>query len=146
MPEPDRGVKRGPDGTRRDSRCYPIDGSFACAPCRFRETGARKGSWDETSFAPRRRRPPRRRLRPVDGLWGSDTQSAVERFQRSRGLEPTGTLNAATTNDIRVAAASPAPAHIFQPADATSVRTLQNRLRQLGFYSGPGDGVWGPET
>jgi peptidoglycan hydrolase-like protein with peptidoglycan-binding domain len=26
------------------------------------------------------------------------------------------------------------------------VRTVQNRLRQLGFYDGPADGVWGPGT
>lgn len=84
----------------------------------------------------------------IDGLWGPETQLAVERFQQSRGLEPTGRLNAATENAIRASANAPPPPPLaaLQPTDATSVRTLQNRLRQLGFYNGPAEGVWGPET
>jgi N-acetylmuramoyl-L-alanine amidase len=89
---------------------------------------------------------------PIDGVAGTETQLAMERFQRSRGLDATGTLTPATTAALReeprpapvraVAPAAPAPA----PLDATNVRALQNRLTQLGFYNGPADGVWGPST
>lgn len=33
---------------------------------------------------------------PVDGLWGTGTQAAVERFQRAQGLQPDGQLGPST--------------------------------------------------
>jgi peptidoglycan hydrolase-like protein with peptidoglycan-binding domain len=89
----------------------------------------------------------------VDGVSGPDTRAAVERFQRSRGLAVTGDLNAVTASALRNApvpapAASRAPSApaTVQATDPTSVRTVQNRLRQLGFFADPADGVWGPGT
>lgn len=32
----------------------------------------------------------------IDGVWGQSTQSAIERFQQGRGLQPNGQLNPAT--------------------------------------------------
>ncbi len=32
----------------------------------------------------------------VDGVWGPDSQAALERFQQGRGLQPTGQINPAT--------------------------------------------------
>jgi peptidoglycan hydrolase-like protein with peptidoglycan-binding domain len=32
----------------------------------------------------------------VDGKWGPGSETAVERFQRSRGMQPTGDLTPAT--------------------------------------------------
>jgi peptidoglycan hydrolase-like protein with peptidoglycan-binding domain len=78
---------------------------------------------------------------PIDGMWGPETQAAVERYQQNRGLAVTGKLDDATRNALRVPAASPVAL-----ADPTDVRTIQNRLRQLNFYNGPADGVWGAET
>ena len=90
---------------------------------------------------------------PVDGVSGPDTKAAVERFQRSRGLAVTGDLNAVTASALRSAppparAASRAstPPTAAQATDPTAVRTVQNRLRQLGFFADPADGVWGPST
>jgi peptidoglycan hydrolase-like protein with peptidoglycan-binding domain len=86
---------------------------------------------------------------PIDGIAGAETNRAIERFQQSRGLDPSGTLNTATVeamneNPRPVAAA---PARAAPPAlEATNVRALRNRLRQLGFYTGPVDGVWGTST
>jgi peptidoglycan hydrolase-like protein with peptidoglycan-binding domain len=77
----------------------------------------------------------------TDGLWGPDTRAAVERFQRSRGLAVTGRLDNATLSAIRSAESAP-----IALSDPTDVRTVQNRLRQLNFYNGPADGVWGPST
>ena len=78
---------------------------------------------------------------PIDGLWGPETQTAVERFQRSRGMAVTTRLDGATANAIRTAASRPVVV-----SDPTDVRTIQNRFRQLTFYNGPADGVWGPGT
>jgi len=85
---------------------------------------------------------------PVDGLWGPETQSALLRFQRNRGIEPTGKLDDETANVLRsdAIAINSAAATPVAISDPTDVRTLQNRLRQLGVYGGPADGVWGPDT
>ena len=79
--------------------------------------------------------------RSVDGLWGPDTQAAVERFQRDRGLPVTGRLDGGTLTAIRSTESMP-----IALSDPTDVRTVQNRLRQLNFYTGPADGVWGSST
>jgi len=80
----------------------------------------------------------------VDGVWGPETRAAVERFQLNRGLAVTGDLSPRTTAALR--AAPPVAAAAAQATDPTSVRTVQNRLRQLGFFNAPADGVWGPST
>jgi peptidoglycan hydrolase-like protein with peptidoglycan-binding domain len=40
----------------------------------------------------------------VDGVWGASTESAVERFQQSRGLQPNGQLNPATVSALGLSA------------------------------------------
>lgn len=99
----------------------------------------------------------------VDGVWGPDSQAALERFQQSRGLQVTGQLGeaAAATLGLRPAElveASRAPSGAgaeAAPAAAMSgpggmtpetVRTIQARLRTLGFHRGAVDGIWGPNT
>ncbi len=95
----------------------------------------------------------------VDGVWGPDSQAALERFQQGRGLQVTGQLNPATAATLGlspaelvaaaqgpvppVAAVPPPPMEALSPA---AVRNVQRRLRMLGFYRGPIDGVWGPGT
>lgn len=88
---------------------------------------------------------------PVDGVWGPDSQAALERFQSAHQLQPTGTVNEVTAtalglnpNDL-LTSQQPAmvPATNLRPA---AVRAMQDRLRRLGYYNGPDDGVWGPGT
>jgi peptidoglycan hydrolase-like protein with peptidoglycan-binding domain len=89
----------------------------------------------------------------IDGIWGADSEAALERFQQQHQLQVTGQMNQATAATLGVnpgsllAASMPAPAP--PPADhllPASVRAVQARLGTLGFYSGPVDGVWGQGT
>ena len=90
----------------------------------------------------------------IDGIWGADSQAALERFQQAHQLQVTGQLNQATAATLGLdpnalvatpaaAPAPPPPADHLMPA---SVRTVQARLRTLGFYAGAVDGVWGEGT
>ena len=86
----------------------------------------------------------------IDGIWGADSQAALERFQQAHQLQVTGQLNQATAATLGVdpntLLATPAAAPAPPPPDRLrqgSVRALQARLGSLGFYSGPVDGVWG---
>jgi len=89
----------------------------------------------------------------IDGIWGGDSQAALERFQQAHQLQVTGQLNQATAATLGVdpntLLAAPAAVPTPPPPDRlrqASVRTLQARLGSLGFYSGPVDGVWGAGT
>ncbi|MFH5923038.1 peptidoglycan-binding domain-containing protein [Roseomonas xinghualingensis] len=93
-----------------------------------------------------------------DGVWGPDSQAALERFQQRNGLQVTGQLNQATAatlglNPGDLLAAGPAPSAGAPAADPVSgplsraaVRNVQGRLRALGFYRGGVDGLWGAGT
>lgn len=96
----------------------------------------------------------------ADGVWGLDSQSALERFQQGRGLQVTGQLNQATAatlglNPVELLAARPGVGAGVDAAPAAAasgtlsraaVRNVQARLRSLGFYRGGVDGTWGPGT
>ncbi len=89
----------------------------------------------------------------IDGIWGTDSQAALERFQQAHQLQVTGQLNQATAATLGVdpnaLLATPAAFPTPPPPDRlrqASVRALQARLGSLGFYSGPVDGVWGAGT
>lgn len=85
----------------------------------------------------------------VDGMWGPETQVATERFQRNRGLARTAILDRNTVAELKDETPPDRMTGIARPiniSDPTDVRTIQNRLRQLNFYSGVADGVWGPRT
>ena len=91
----------------------------------------------------------------IDGIWGADSQAALERFQQTNQLQVTGQLNQATAatlgldpntlvaSSVAAQAPPPPPADHLLPA---SVRAVQSRLRTLGFYGGAADGVWGTGT
>src|SRR4051812_34045096 len=46
----------------------------------------------------------------IDGFWGPETQAAVERFQRSRGLQVTGDVDQATATALQAAPPQPSAA------------------------------------
>ncbi len=99
----------------------------------------------------------------ADGVWGPDSQSALERFQQGRGLQVSGQLNQATAatlglNPVELLAARPGAAGTAAATDPAptaaasgtlsraAVRNVQSRLRTLGFYRGRVDGAWGAGT
>ncbi len=94
----------------------------------------------------------------IDGVWGADSVVGLQRFQQTHGLQVTGQLNQVTVATLglnvdalvgspQVAAGQPGSAPPAPAAVAPDqVRAVQGRLRETGFYRGPMDGVWGPET
>lgn len=99
----------------------------------------------------------------IDGQWGPDSVIALQRFQQQHGIQPSGQLNEGTVASLGLnpgmllsgppapatAMAPPpsAPAYAYQPAvSPRGVAAVQDRLRQLGYYRGNVDGVWGAET
>jgi peptidoglycan hydrolase-like protein with peptidoglycan-binding domain len=93
----------------------------------------------------------------VDGVWGPDSQQALERFQQRNGLQVTGQLNQATAAtlglrpaDLLAAGSGPAMGAGAEASmgalSRNSVANVQARLRALGFYRGGVDGMWGAGT
>jgi len=93
----------------------------------------------------------------VDGIWGRDSQEALERFQQTRGLQVTSNLNQATLatmgikpGDLLTLGEQPgtmAGREVHGRAlNAEATRAVQGRLKQLGFYAGDADGIWGDST
>jgi peptidoglycan hydrolase-like protein with peptidoglycan-binding domain len=90
---------------------------------------------------------------PIDGIWGQGTSAAVARFQQNRRLAATGELNQATVSALgldpsRLVSRGYAPRAEIAPAriGPQTTRAVQHQLRHAGFYGGPIDGVWGPNT
>ncbi|WP_207538848.1 peptidoglycan-binding domain-containing protein [Sabulicella rubraurantiaca] len=97
----------------------------------------------------------------ADGVWGPESQAALERFQQTRNLQVTGQLNQATVATLGIppadllasgplqviapGAAPPGP-NAAEPLSPAVIRNVQQRLRILGFYRGAVDGMWGAGT
>ena len=94
---------------------------------------------------------------PIDGVWADGTRAAVERFQSARGIAVTGELNQATVTGMGLdpdrllargyEARPAAPSErVVSTVGPETTRAVQMRLRRLGLYDGPVDGVWGRNT
>ena len=111
----------------------------------------------------------------ADGDFGAATEAAVKSFQAQNGLAVDGKAGTATLNKLYSANAKKAPANVTNTpkptakptktpkvtatpkaesldyylengASGTKVRTLQNRLIELGWLSGQADGKYGNAT
>ena len=87
----------------------------------------------------------------VDGQFGPGTRSAVTEFQQQHGLQSDGIVGPDTSEILYSASALPAitpePTAVPTPTpDTTSTRAVQQRLQELGFYSGMVDGISGSGT
>ncbi len=99
----------------------------------------------------------------ADGVFGTETQSAVKAFQRRNGLTADGKVGSQTLQKLNSSSAvraagsgtvvtTPTPrpgqtATSLQIGDSgTAVRQVQQRLKELGYYTGVLDGEFGEST
>ena len=76
---------------------------------------------------------------PINGLDTAEFRAALATFQTSVGLPPTGIFDAATDAALR-AALGP-----YGEVLAAATADIQRLMTDLGFYTGPIDGVWTDE-
>lgn len=83
----------------------------------------------------------------ADGIYGGSTARAVRIFQYYNGLEQTGEADFATLNLIFSSDAQAPENPLMQlGSSGDDVKTLQTRLRELGFGTGSTDGDFGTTT
>ena len=98
----------------------------------------------------------------IDGSYGSLTVAAVKAFQKRNGLTVDGVAGRTTLNKLNSSSAKLAEDEkeeeddktetdsndeVLRPGSTgTAVKELQYRLRELGYYSGSRDGVYGSGT
>ncbi|HEX3087804.1 MAG TPA: peptidoglycan-binding protein [Ilumatobacteraceae bacterium] len=73
---------------------------------------------------------------PIDGLESPEMTAAVAAFQTSVGLQPTGVVDGNTLGALQASLGA------FSDLFGSSVIGIQQLLTDLGFYTGPIDGVW----
>jgi peptidoglycan hydrolase-like protein with peptidoglycan-binding domain len=78
---------------------------------------------------------------PINGVLNLETQQALQRFQQSYGLNGGNTIVQPIVQPWNVNSNS----STFL-AGVPSIFAIQQRLRELGFYNGQIDGVFGTET
>ena len=86
----------------------------------------------------------------VDGMFGSSTRSAVRAFQGARGLKVTGEVDEITHNAIYGKTPDKPDGDDFvelkKGMSGEAVKTLQQRLKELGYYKGSLQGTFGELT
>ncbi|MBQ7866874.1 MAG: peptidoglycan-binding protein [Clostridia bacterium] len=91
----------------------------------------------------------------VDGQYGPGTQDAVIRFQTQHGLTADGIVGEGTRSAVYAQAAqtfiptpapTPTPGLLKKGDDGESVKAMQQRLKELGYYNGSVDGDFGGGT
>lgn len=73
----------------------------------------------------------------IDGIYGPGTESAVKEFQRAEGLAVDGVLGPQTWTALF---------ENEEKATGSRVKKIQRRLKELGYYEGAIDGIYGPST
>jgi peptidoglycan hydrolase-like protein with peptidoglycan-binding domain len=102
-------------------------------------------------------------ISPADGTWGTMSRNALRRFKEANGLLGNDAFDAETvtrlfsTSAVTAAASGqtddhaaaietaypPPPSAGMNPLNRTDGQRIQQRLAELGYYSGRGDGLWG---
>jgi len=91
----------------------------------------------------------------VDDRFGALTRDGVQKLQRDSGLPVTGSVDAATWSALLERSRAPTEAELnnrdigpwfTSPQQQGYVRELQHRLRQVGVYRGPLDGIFDDVT
>lgn len=79
-----------------------------------------------------------------DGKWGPASQAALDKAMAKLGKTTTATL--ATSPTATATTATTTTATTALPAPVAWVKSLQEKLARLGYFSGPANGVLGPIT
>lgn len=85
----------------------------------------------------------------LDGIFAEETECAVKRFQRDRGLPVSGEVDEGTWRELVEATykLGDRPLYLRTPfLRGEDVRKLQSWLNTLGFNTGAVDGIFGPLT
>ncbi|WP_456275027.1 peptidoglycan-binding domain-containing protein [Bacillus sp. AK031] len=90
----------------------------------------------------------------ADGIYGTETEMAVMRFQRKYGLRVDGLAGTQTLGKLNQLLTTskpvndfPLPSGILQEGDeGNGVRLVQRALKQINFDPGTIDGIYGPLT
>ena len=91
----------------------------------------------------------------ADGVFGEKTEEAVKAFQKRNGLTADGVAGPATLKALESSSAKAAESSSTSASDdttlregskGTEVKKLQTRLKELGYYTGSIDGVYGSGT
>ncbi len=85
----------------------------------------------------------------IDGIYGTQTQTAVRYFQQRNGLMVDGIAGKATLSALGIssnAVSASSSSVLKRGSQGSTVRTLQTRLKEWGYYKGSVDGVYGSAT
>ncbi|AFZ13592.1 Peptidoglycan-binding domain 1 protein [Crinalium epipsammum PCC 9333] len=81
---------------------------------------------------------------PINGVFSSETQQALQPFQQSYGLNANTSI--LPRNPVQICNPN-SNSSSFLPGNASNnIFAIQQRLRQLGLYNGQIDGIFGTET
>ncbi|MCM1368579.1 MAG: spore cortex-lytic enzyme [Roseburia sp.] len=83
----------------------------------------------------------------VDGGWGTKTLAAILSYQSDNGLTTDGVVGSGTARKLGLTLSSSArTGGIAKGKTTDNVKSVQNRLKELGYYKSTVDGVWGKRT
>jgi len=84
----------------------------------------------------------------VSGTYGENTSRAVSRFQYDNGINQSGNVDTETYEALFSYNAQPAEddGSLYPGDSGDDVRAMQERLAELGYFSGNADGIYDRET